>query len=274
MKICYPVTTEDSRVSIMGLSGDFEENLALIATNGFDGIELMVRDPRLLSSKRLKEQLARYELEPAAIGITPAVAQDHIVLASPLEHIRKEAFVRAKAAVELAAELQVPFCIGSFRGMVTDDNPGNTREDAKRAFLDICIHAKQCGTTILFEPQSKKNGNYLNSIQEGVQWIKDLGQDNLKLILDVFHMNLNTPNLLDGLAQAQRMYGMLHICDSDRKMMGFGYFDLVDFLNAVRAEGFTGFVSTEIKQLPDQASAVEMSAQYYKYYKKTFMTIN
>lgn len=273
MKLCYPVTTEDSHVTIMGLSGNFEENLALISTNGFDGVELMVRDPRLLSANRLKQQLACYGLVPAAIGVTPMVSEDHITLASPLENVREEALRRARAGVELAAELQVPFCIGSFRGSVNED-PGNTLEDARRAFFDICTHAKQCGTTVLFETQSKKNGNYLNSVREGVQWIKDLEQDNIKMILDVFHMNLNAPDLLEGLAQAEGMYGMLHLCDSDRRMMGFGHFDLVSFLNATLAEGFDGFVSTEIKQLPDPVTAVEMTARYYNYYKKTFMTSN
>lgn len=268
MNICYPVTTEESTVPIMGMSGDFEQNLRWLRSCGFNGVELMLRDPRKLTAKRLGKQLANCGLKAAAIGVTPMVKQDKVMLASPNASIRAEALQRAYLCIELASELEAPFCIGSFRGSVDQGGSDNDRAAAKNAFAQICDYAKRCGVSVLFEPQGKANGNYLNSIPEGVEWIKNLGCDNLKMILDVFHMNITSPDLLAGIDTSEGLYGLVHLCDSDRRLMGFGYFDLESFLKRIFDDGYTGFISTEIKQAPDMRTAARMTADYFNYFEK------
>lgn len=271
MRVCYPVATEEVSVSIMGLSGAFVENLKLLKANGFDGVELMVRDPRALCVEKVREQLAAHGLQAAAVGVTPMVTQDGLRLASPDPDVRKAAIERALAAVEFAGALSVPFCIGSFRGFVDDNCPGNTIHDAMHAFATISDAAKAHNDgMLLFEPQGVKNGNYLNTVEDGVKWIHDLQRDNVFMILDVFHMHIDHDDLQQALKAAQGLYRFVHLCDSDRRMMGYGGFDLVGFLNALYADGYAGYISTEIQQLPDAADAVKMSAAYYRYYQKVF----
>ena len=45
MRLCYPLTTPDAGVRIMGLYGPYEESFALLAKIGYEGAELMVRRP-------------------------------------------------------------------------------------------------------------------------------------------------------------------------------------------------------------------------------------
>jgi hypothetical protein len=46
MKICYPVITpESSLTNVKAMCGDFEQNLKILEAIGFDGVELMVRNP-------------------------------------------------------------------------------------------------------------------------------------------------------------------------------------------------------------------------------------
>ena len=272
--LCYPVSTEEAHLPFMGLSGPFEKNLDLLQAHGFAGVELMVRQPRELCADRIAQQLKDRGLKAAALGVAPMVAEDHLALASPDKAVRREALERAKSAIELAGVLQAPFCIGRFRGFIDPQTPGNSREDALRTFEELGHCAAQCGTTILIEPQSTKNGNYLNSVPEAVEWICLLGQKNFELILDVYHLDLTSPSLLGALAQAQGRCGLVHLCDSDRRMMGFGRLDLESFLRRLLADGYTGFFSTEINQLPDMQTAVRMTADYYRYMQRVVLGLS
>lgn len=271
MRLCYPVSTREARRPFMGLSGDFEENLALLQGCGFSGAELMVRDPAALSAAELREQLRAHGLKAAALGVAPMVSEDRLTLAAPDPGVRREAMARARQAVELAAALEAPFCIGRFRGFVSPQEPGNSEEDAMHAIAALCDWAAQCGTTVLLEPQGVKNGNYLNSVPEAVGWIHRLGKKNLGLILDTYHLDLTAPDLLSGLAQAQGYCGLVHLCDSGRRLMGFGRLDLESFLRRLLEGGYTGFLSTEINQLPDERTAVRMTADYYAYMERVVL---
>ena len=57
-------------------------------------------------------------------------------------------------------------------------------------------------------------------------------------------------------------------------MMGFGRLDLESFLRRLLADGYTGFFSTEINQLPDMQTAVRMTADYYRYMQRVVLGLS
>ena len=48
MKLSVVLSTHAARFQAVAFKGDFEANVARIASYGYDGVELAVRDPRLV----------------------------------------------------------------------------------------------------------------------------------------------------------------------------------------------------------------------------------
>jgi sugar phosphate isomerase/epimerase len=136
MKLCYPYHTESS-LTTQGQCGDFEQTLNFCRP-GFDGVELMVRNPRELSAHSLKAALGAHHLSAAVLGTMPMTSQDKLGLANKDAEVRKETYRRMKEAIDLSGELGVAFCIGQVRGRISDD-PGNSREEARKSWRSFAV---------------------------------------------------------------------------------------------------------------------------------------
>ena len=271
MKLCFPVVYPCSDVRIMAMNGDFEHNLSILHQIGYQGIELMIRNAHEISVNYLREKLAHYELELAAIGVTPMVVEDKLTLASAKSSVRKRALERALATVDLAAEFNAPFCIGSFRGFVDKVDDNNNRKCAMNTIRGICKYAESKDISVLIEPQGVASGNYINAIDEGIECIDWIGCSNLKLVLDIFHIAANEYSILESLQKSEGKFGLIHICDSERYMMGFGDIKIRDFIIALHEMGYGGYISTEVRQSPDSETVARMSYQYFDYLQRVVL---
>ena len=270
MNVCYPIVGPCSNAKIMAMGGDFEANLNTLRDIGFEAVELMIGDPSRIDVKRLRTRLGESGMKIAAVGVTPLVVEEGLVLAHREADVRARALSRALAVVEFAAEFGAPFCIGSFRGNVEPDSSDNNRERASEAFRRICDKARQFSTHVFIEPQGEANGNYINTVNDALEWVKAVGADNMYLILDLFHMANNEPSVFAsiGRAAAAGRIGLVHTCDSKRLMMGFGDHPVREFIGAILAAGYNGYFSVEIKQRPDSRTAARMSFDFFDYLQK------
>ena len=54
MKLAYPVVTPDCTIPMMAFScGDFNTHLSLIKSCGYEGVELLIRDPGQINFKEI-----------------------------------------------------------------------------------------------------------------------------------------------------------------------------------------------------------------------------
>jgi len=268
MKLCYPITGPESGDITMAMGGDFEKGLQTLHQIGFHGIELMIRDPDKVNIKDLRRLLSKYGLVLAAVGVTPMVLQDKLTLSHSKKEMREEAIKRALSAIKLASEFGAPFCIGSFRGFINEEDENNNLENAKSSFRKICDFAQKINTEILLEPQGLKNSNYINTIDEGLDWIEQVGYNNLRLILDFFQIADNEVFIFRNILKTIEKVGLIHVSDSKRLLMGFGDIQVKEFISMLLSMGYEGFFSTEIIQIPDSATAAQMSFSYYEYLQK------
>ncbi|MFR5880274.1 MAG: hypothetical protein ACLUEQ_05440 [Cloacibacillus evryensis] len=91
MRLCYPLTTPDAGVRIMGLYGPYEESFALLAKIGYEGAELMVRRPAPELADETKRLCGKYGIRIAAVGLTPAVKRTNSLSRRPTRRSRSRA---------------------------------------------------------------------------------------------------------------------------------------------------------------------------------------
>jgi sugar phosphate isomerase/epimerase len=229
----------------------------------------MVKNTKDIDVPFLQALLNKNNMSIAAVGVTPLVAETGLVLASPKKEVREEALFKAFDVIEFASKFNAPFCVGRFRGNINPESSDNSIEVAAETYRKLCLKADEFGIEVFFEPQGVASGNYLNTVREGLEWINKVGCENLRLILDLYHLSNNEQSVFFSIQRALGKIGFIHTCDAKRLMMGFGGLPVREFIGAVLATGFKGYFSVEINQEPDQETAALMSYHFFNYLQKT-----
>jgi sugar phosphate isomerase/epimerase len=108
---------------------------------------------------------------------------------------------------------------------------------------------------LLYEPLNRYETNLLNRQLEAAQFLEARGIANVKLLCDLFHMNIEEVSNAATLRACGRHVGHVHFADSNRQAIGFGHTDAASVIAALKDIGFAGYLSGEILPLPDSEAA-------------------
>ena len=97
MKLSIVVSTQPASFSAVAFKGQLAENIAKVHKLGYDGVELAVRDPKILDRIALKSLLSQYDLPVPAIGTGQAYGEEGLSFTNPDESIRRRAIERIKS---------------------------------------------------------------------------------------------------------------------------------------------------------------------------------
>ncbi len=259
MKLSYPIAAPDSRAQVQAFCGLYEPAFPWLREHGYTGVELLVRDPAALSVELLDRLLAENGLRISAVGTSPMQVEDHLFLIHPEEENRREAMRRCRDLVQLASYYKAPALVGKYRGQLCD-RPGCGTGDMDQKFREICEYGRNWNTTILLEPQNSTNINNLNTIGETVAWLERMGQPNLGILADIYHMGVTEASIEDSLRMAAGRIGLIHMADSGRMVPGLGELPIKSVLKTLEETAYHGFISMEIRQWPDSFKASALSA--------------
>jgi sugar phosphate isomerase/epimerase len=240
------------------LSGSFEEKAAKAEELGYDGIELMVRDPAGLDWPAVKATLEDAGLEVPQVVTGELFGTDGLCLVTADKDLHRRAEERTRSVIDLAAFLGAMVNIGRLRGQlkflgdVTD-------VDRLRG---VITYAADQGVKITMEPINRYETDFIFSADDGMRLVEDLGCDNFGLMLDLFHMNIEDVSIEEGLRQAGDRLWHVHIADSNRRYPGSGHLDFDSIFAALRDMGYQGYISAEMLPLPDPDTAAQMTIKF------------
>jgi sugar phosphate isomerase/epimerase len=86
----------------------------------------------------------------------------------------------------------------------------------------------------------------------------------VKLLADLFHMNIEEVDLARAIRAAGARVGHVHFVDSNRQAAGFGHLDFLPVLQALHSIGYEGYLSAEAFPLPDSVTAAKQTIQKIK----------
>lgn len=260
MKLSYPVCCPDTTQRIMAWCDSYEDAFPFLKNAGYDGIELLVRNPDSVDRDKLAKLLSDNSMLISAVGTTPMQKEDQLFLLDPDPEKSSEAVRRLYGLIDLAAFFRAPVLIGKYRGTV-QEKVGCRLSDLAAIMQKADAYAMEKGIVLFLEPQNKTNINNLNSIGESVAWIEQNNFRNTKLLMDLFHMDVTEDSIADSILRYRQYLGMVHMTDSGRKVPGAGSLDMAGIIDALKEAGFSGYLSMEIKQEPDSPQAAVYSAE-------------
>ncbi|MEI6579099.1 MAG: sugar phosphate isomerase/epimerase family protein [Eubacteriales bacterium] len=105
--------------------------------------------------------------------------------------------------------------------------------------------ANDCGINLYLEVLNRFEGYILNTAEEGVRFVDEVGADNVKLTLDTFHMNIEEDSFGGAIRAAGDRLGHLHIGEANRRVPGKGRLPWAEIGEALKDINFKGDVVME-----------------------------
>ncbi len=220
------------------------------AEYGFDMLEINLPASLNFDSKTVKEQLTEHRILGRCSFNLPKDCH--------IPFYPEKATATIKKVLDKVAEMESDFlggvlhsAIGTFTG-----TPCTTDEKwiVEQVLAEVSNYALKQNITIAIEPINRYESYVYTSASEVLDSIKKIGNPNLGLHLDTFHMNIEEPNFYNPIIEAGDKLKHIHITESDRGMTGEGNVHWDDFFKALAQINYQGPLvlenfSSEIKAL-------------------------
>jgi len=263
MKKSIVVSIQPTKFSALAFKEDFEKSIKKVADLGFDGAELAVRNPKDLKVENIIKIIKENDLEVPAIGTGQAYGEEGLSFSDPDEAVRKMAVDRIKDQIIFASHFGAQVIIGLIRGIIKENVDKTEAEEWTIDCLRKCTEfAKEYNIGLTLEPVNRYESNFINTLNEGIEFIKRVGTSNLGLLADTFHMNIEEVSIYDSIVQAKDYITHVHFADSNRWAPGCGHLDFAKIVQTLKKINYQGYVSAEILPLPDSDSCACLTAEY------------
>ncbi|MEM9345671.1 MAG: sugar phosphate isomerase/epimerase family protein [Planctomycetota bacterium] len=239
------------------------DGCARAAAAGFDAVEVFVAsfDPL----PELAGLLEQHGLKLAAIGTGAGWVKHKLSLTDGNENQRTKAVAYVKGVIDLAAQHDAPAIIGSMQGR---SGEGVSHQGAilhlKACLEELGEYAKENGQPLFYEPLNRYETNLFNTLAEGSAIIESLQTDNVKLLADLFHMNIEESDIAQAIRDAGKHVGHVHFVDSNRRAASLGHMDHAPIVAALRDIGYAGYLCAEAFPLPDADTCAKTTIETIK----------
>jgi sugar phosphate isomerase/epimerase len=244
-----------------GLEDAFQQASAL----GFDGLEIFPPEASAIDAGAVRAMMEKHRMAVAAVGTGGGWVKHKLHLCHPDEAVRRSAAAFIGDMIDRAAQLGAPAILGSMQGRV---EPGVERAQAldwlAQALETAGRRAESHGTHFLYEPLNRYETNLFNRQQDAAGFLRERGLAGVRVLADLFHMNIEEPDLADALLGVGDLLGHVHFADSNRRAIGFGHTSAAGVVAALRQLGYSGYLSAEVLPLPDSRTAAERTMESFR----------
>lgn len=244
---------------------DLANGCARAAELGFDAVELFYAEAGAVDVAQLKALLERHRLAVAAFGSGPGWVKHKLRLTDPDAEVRRRAIHFIGQLIDVAGQFGAPVILGSMQGRWGD---GVSREQALQwlaeALNELGERAAKFGAPVLYEFLNRYETNLFNSVETSLAFLDTLRTQNVKLLCDLFHMNIEERDIAAALRLAGDRVGHVHFADTNRHAIGCGHLDVAPIARALGDIRYSGFISGEVLPLPDGESAARQTIESIK----------
>ncbi len=229
---------------------------------GYDGLEIPTLDARL-ELRRIREGLGN---PPRMIPIWVGGGSPSRDLSNPSERIQRAGVAYLRRLVDLCAGSGGELVAGPLYGAVGRVRYlSPARRDAAlsrvaRHLSLVARYAASRSVRIALEPLNRYDTSLVNTVAQGIELLERIGEPNVGLALDTFHMNIEERSVGKALREAGRQLFYLQACENDRGAVGSGHVPWTEWRDALRSISYDGWVGVEsfISSPPGFAEAMRM----------------
>ena len=227
---------------------------------GFDAVELFAPGPEAVEQSDLKSRLDDAGLSLAAVGTGAGWVIHKLSLTDPHTATREKAKDFIRRIIDLGGPFGAPAIIGSMQGRSGADIDKPTAIGfLGSALIDLAEHADQHDVPLIYEPLTRYETELCCTLGDGVALIESRGIQNVRILADLFHMQIEEVDLAAAIVDAGDHIGHVHFVDSNRRPAGCGHLDFGPVMRALQEIRYDGFLSAEAFPWPDSDSAARQT---------------
>lgn len=253
MKIALVISTSDAAFNSLAFKGDLVKGVEMAKRIGYDAVEIAVRDPKVVDVAQIKDVVERLQMQVAAIGTGQAFLAEGLNLIDSNDDIRLRAKNRLKEHIDFAAHFGAKVIIGFIRGM----RKGRLFEDVLSIFVEqmrqLAEYGLSKGVSLVIEPLNRYEIDFLNTLEETYEVVKLIDKENVGILADTFHMNIEEAKIEKNLLSIADKLLHFHVADSNRWAPGTGHYDFASTFEALKSIGYKGYISVECLPKPNGA---------------------
>lgn len=217
------------------------------ASFGYDVLEVCVEQPGLVTAEVLLEHAARTGLQ---VGVCGAFGPERDVSHEDADR-RTAALDYLRGCVDLAAAVGSPHVAGPMYAptgqtrMLSPQDRARQRDRATDSLRQVADYAGGRGVRLAIEPLNRFETDLVNTVDQGLELCDAIGADNVGLLIDTFHMNIEEKSLGDAVRLAGDRVFHVQVSENDRGTPGSGHIRWDDFFGALRAIDYAGQIVVE-----------------------------
>jgi D-psicose/D-tagatose/L-ribulose 3-epimerase len=214
---------------------------------GFETVEIPIEDPSHIDAAKVRAALDQAGLACGSICACMGPGRDFRGTAEE----QKTAMDYCKALIDQAVILGCPSLIGpvySVVGKADAVEPAQQKKEWALVVKNLKVlskYAEKKGIQICVEPLNRFETDFLNTTDQGLKLIQDVGSPVLKLHLDTFHMNIEEKNQAAAIKKAGKLLAHFHACGTDRGTPGNDSLQWEPIVKALKAIKYQGDVVIE-----------------------------
>jgi D-psicose/D-tagatose/L-ribulose 3-epimerase len=216
------------------------ETAARLAGFGYDGLELK-GNLELYDPTEVKAILDDHGL--AVLSLTP----EDVDLPHPDPDVRSKAVDYYLRLLDFASAVGAP--IVGCHGAVGRIRPVTTYEQEYVNYIvgvqRIAARAQELGLRLAIEVLNRYESHLLNTAEEAVHFVEEVGMPNVGILLDAYHMNIEEADLGNAIRTAGEHLFLFHVADSNRQALGRGHTDFVEVMRALTDIGYNDSIIVE-----------------------------
>lgn len=209
---------------------------------GFDGVEIPVDGLTRNAAAAIGTVLDELQLGRTTISALDAAAADPASREAPLRRAAVEALRRnAEHTRAVGAELM---CGPLFQGLGRFTGRPPEPDEwlyAAETLREAGEYARSVGVTIALEPLNRFEMYMVNTLADGVRFVREVGLPNVGLLADTHHGNIEESSVAEAWRNAGPYIRHVHLSENDRGVPGSGHAigpDVFEALSAIRYDGW------------------------------------
>jgi len=242
----------------------FEDRFELTKASGFDYIEFWSWKDKDI--QKIKELCRVHDLKVASFSGD----QDF----SMVDKRQKEDYVAfVKESIEIAKFLSCDHLVVHSnalgeKGVVINHYPNIANTNKIKAMLDVlktlAMEAEKSNVILALEALNTTMdhpGNFLTSTKEAAELIRSVNSSYIKILYDVYHMQIMEGNIINTLEAYIDAIGYIHIADvPGRHEPGTGEINFANIMKTLKKLKYDSIIGFELAPLHDSNEAVRMLA--------------
>jgi len=132
------------------------------------------------------------------------------------------------------------------------------------SLAELASFAESVGVPLFLEPLNRYETHLIHRLDDGVGWCERVRSERVRLLADLFHMNIEERDPISALHAARQYVGYVHLADNTREEPGVGLTDFRATFRELRDIGYDGYCALECRLSSRPDDVLPRTATYLR----------